>query len=59
MATCTYAGCGCINYNDDLMGVASQMIFNGNCVNCGHPVNAHPRKPAGESIFPFHFLIID
>eukprot|EP01039_Chlorochromonas_danica_P010831 gene10831-12041_t len=45
MVTCTHAGCGCINYNEDLMG-AADMRLNGNCVNCGHPVNAHPRKPA-------------
>jgi len=29
MATCSHAGCGCINCNEDLMGAAAQMIANG------------------------------
>jgi len=49
MATCTHAGCGCDNFREELMG-AADMRVNGNCLNCGHPVNAHPRRPAGKSI---------
>ena len=30
---------------EELMG-AADMRRNGNCLNCDHPVNAHPRQPA-------------
>jgi hypothetical protein len=34
---------------------AADMRANGNCFNCGHPVNAHPRRPASKSILYFIF----
>eukprot|EP01039_Chlorochromonas_danica_P011972 gene11972-13564_t len=46
MAICTHAGCGCVIYLEELLG-APDMRLNGNCVNCEHRVNAHPRRPAG------------
>ena len=51
MATCSHAGCGCVIFLEELIGAAAQMIVNGNCVNCGHPVNEHPRRPPGNFIF--------
>ena len=45
MATCNHDGCTCIMFIEELMG-AADMRQNGNCLNCGHPVNAHPRRPA-------------
>lgn len=50
MTTCTHDQCGCIIFLEELIEAASQMIVNGNCVNCGHSVNKHPRRPAGKSI---------
>ena len=53
MAASTHGGCGCSIYLDELMK-AAHMCRNGNCLNCRHPVNAHPRRPAGKpSSHPF------
>jgi hypothetical protein len=46
MTTCNYAGCKCDNFREELNG--SHIVLNGNCLNCNHPVNAHPRRPAGK-----------
>lgn len=50
MATSTHARCECSIYLEELMGAgAADMRLNGNCLNCGYPVSAHPRRPEGAT----------
>ena len=44
MATCK--DCDCDNFREELLSASDKMIHDGNCVNCGHAVNRHPRQGA-------------
>ena len=37
------------------MAAAICMVSNGNCINCEHPVNKHPRRPTSK----YRFTITD
>jgi hypothetical protein len=41
---CNHDGCLCDNSREELFAAAAQMILNGNCMNCLHPVNLHQRS---------------
>ena len=49
MATCSFDGCNCDNYREELVG-AAHLVLDGNCINCQHPANQHPRRPASKLI---------
>ncbi len=38
--------CNCDNYREELNG--PHIVTNGNCINCNHAVNLHPRRPTGK-----------
>ena len=41
---CSFKGCSCDNHREELNG-GPHIVSQGNCMNCNHPVNFHPRKP--------------
>mmetsp|Transcript_20888 Transcript_20888/g.30064 ORF Transcript_20888/g.30064 Transcript_20888/m.30064 type:complete len:194 (-) Transcript_20888:190-771(-) len=44
MATCK--DCDCDNYREELLAASDKLITPaGNCANCNHPLNRHPRTP--------------
>eukprot|EP01031_Cornospumella_fuschlensis_P036373 gene36373-44123_t len=42
--TCAHPGCTCDNYREELVK-APHLVRDGNCINCNHAVNQHPRCP--------------
>lgn len=46
--TCSFAGCKCDNYREYLVA-AAHLVVEGNCINCEHPVNLHPKKPTSDN----------
>ena len=57
---CAHGGCNCDLFREQLLAAAPQMIADGNCVNCNHRVNEHPKQPTtGGFMFLLYGIVVN